>query len=69
MLPPNPILLIIIVIGGIELWRRWRSRNAPEMHEYYKVKPWQRAVVAAVYLGLAAFLVLAMNATHVPRNF
>jgi hypothetical protein len=25
--------------------------------------------VAVVYLGLAAILVLAMNATHVPRNF
>ena len=38
---------------------RWRTRNDPEKHEYYKVKPWQRRVVAGVYLGLAAFLVIA----------
>ena len=66
---PNPILLIVLVLGGMEAWNRWRTRNDPEKHEYYKVKPWQRAVVAVVYLGLAAFLVLAMHATHVPRNF
>ncbi|MBA3717551.1 MAG: site-2 protease family protein [Actinobacteria bacterium] len=66
---PNPILLIVLLLGAMEAWQRWRTRNAPELQEYYRVKPWQRAAVATVYLGLAAFLVLAMNATHVPRHF
>jgi Zn-dependent protease len=66
---PNPILLIVLLLGGMEAWQRWRARKAPELEEYYRVKPWQRAAVAAVYLGLAAFLVLAMSATHVPRTF
>jgi len=66
---PNPILLIVLVLGGMEAWQRWRSRHAPELQEYYRVRPWQRAAVAAVYLGLAVFLVVAMNATHVPRHF
>jgi Zn-dependent protease len=66
---PNPILLIVLVLGGMEAWNRWRTRNDPDKQEYYRVKPWQRAAVAVVYLGLAAFLVLAMHATHVPRNF
>jgi Zn-dependent protease len=66
---PNPILLIVLVLGAMEGWQRWRTRHVPELQEYYRVKPWQRAAVAAVYLGLALFLVLAMNATHVPRNF
>jgi Zn-dependent protease len=66
---PNPILLIVLVFGGFEAWQRWRSRRFAGQQEYYRVKPWQRAVVAAVYLGLAAFLVVAMNATHVPRHF
>ncbi len=66
---PNPILLIVLVLGGMEAWQRWRSRHAPQLQEYYRVRPWQRAAVAAVYLGLAAFLVVAMNATHVPRHF
>jgi len=66
---PNPILLIVLLLGASELWNRWQTRNHPELQGYYRVKPWQRAVVATVYLGLAAFLVLAMEATHVPRNF
>lgn len=66
---PNPILPIIILLGGLELWRRWKGRHDPQYEGYYKVPPAQRAAVFVVYVGLAAFLVFAMNATHVPRNF
>jgi Zn-dependent protease len=66
---PNPILLIVLVLGATEAWQRWRTRKFPALQEYYRVRPWQRVVVATVYLGLAAFLVLAMSATHVPRSF
>lgn len=66
---PNPILLIVLVLGGMEAWQRWRSRDTPELQDYYRLRPWQRAAVGVAYLGLAAFLVLAMSATHVPRHF
>jgi Zn-dependent protease len=66
---PNPILLIILLIGGLELWRRWRERGTPEAAAYYRVKPWQRVAAGGVYLGLAAFLVVAMGATHIERTF
>jgi Zn-dependent protease len=66
---PSPILPIIIILGALELWRRWKTRHHPEFERYYKVAPWQRLVVAGVYLGLAALLVIGMSATHVPRNF
>ena len=66
---PSPILPIIIILGALELWRRWKTRNHPEFERYYKVAPWQRLVVAGVYLGLAVLLVIGMSATHVPRNF
>lgn len=66
---PTPILPLIILLGGLELWRRWRSRSLPALAGYYRVKPWQRMVVATVYLGLVAALVVAMNLTHVPRSF
>src|SRR5215217_1491728 len=66
---PNPILLIVLVLGAMEAWQRWRTRKFPQLQEYYRVRPWQRALVATVYIGLAAFLVLAMSATHVPRDF
>src|SRR5215831_11616631 len=66
---PNPILPIILIFGGLELWRRWQTRNHPQMERYYKVLPWQRAVIFVLYVGLAAFLVFAMHETHVPRSF
>jgi Zn-dependent protease len=66
---PNPILIIILIFGGTELWRRWQMRRYPEMQEYYRVKPHQRLIIGALYFGLAILLVLGMHATHVPRDF
>jgi len=65
---PNPILIIILIFSGMELWQRWRTRNAPELQEYYRVTPRQRAIVAVLYFGLAVLLVLGMEATHVDRD-
>jgi Zn-dependent protease len=64
---PNPILIIIVILGALELWRRWQERG--EKAEYYRLEVWQRAVVAVVYLGLIAVLALAVSATHVERTF
>jgi Zn-dependent protease len=66
---PNPILILILIFAGMELWNRWQMRRFPEMQEYYRVKPHQRLVMGTLYFGLAALLVLGMNATHVPRDF
>ncbi len=68
VIAPNPILIIILLIGGMELWTRWRTRNSPEARGYYDIKPWQRAVVAVTYIGLAATLALAMSATHIEKD-
>src|SRR5690349_20625947 len=27
---PNPIMVLILLLGGMELWRRWRERSSPE---------------------------------------
>ncbi len=67
-LAPNPILIIILVLGGLELWRRWQDRRDPEAAAYYRVKPWQRVVTGVTYVGLAAVLALAMSATFVERD-
>jgi Zn-dependent protease len=68
VIAPNPILLIVLVLGGVELWRRWQGRNDPAASSYYRVRPWQRAVVGFTYVALAAALVLAMQATFVERS-
>ena len=65
---PNPILIIILVIAGMELWNRWRTRDHPELQSYYRVTPRRRAIMAVLYFGLAILLVLGMEATHLPRD-
>jgi Zn-dependent protease len=63
------ILFLILFLGGMELWNRWSTRHSPELASYYRVRPWQRAVVGITYIGLAAALALGMNATHLERDF
>jgi Zn-dependent protease len=67
-LSPNPILIIILIFSGMELWQRWGMRNHPELQEYYRVTRSQRTIVAVLYFGLAILLVLGMEATHLPRD-
>ena len=66
---PNPILIILLVLAGSELWSRWRARRLPQMRDYYRVRPHQRLLMGVLYFGLAAALVVGMNATHVPHTF
>jgi Zn-dependent protease len=66
---PNPIILIIAIFAGLEGWRRWKTRNDPEAQQYYEVSPRNRLIVAAVYLGLIALLVIGMAETHIERDF
>jgi Zn-dependent protease len=65
-LPPNPILMIIVVFGGFELYRRWKLRKtrSPEQEAYYRVAPRHRLLVGVVYIGLAAALAFGMAETH-----
>jgi Zn-dependent protease len=67
---PNPVMLIIIVLAAIETYKRWqlRRRGSVEQLEYYRVAPLDRLLVGAVYLSLAALLVVGMNATNLPRT-
>jgi Zn-dependent protease len=65
---PNPILILILVIGGLEVWNRWRNRHTPEAREYYSISTGKRIAVGVTYLGLAALLVVAMGATHIERD-
>jgi Zn-dependent protease len=69
ILSPNFILILVLVIGGMEVWRRWRDRDEPGAAEYYAIETWQRAVVGVTYIGLAALLAFAMTATHLERTF
>jgi Zn-dependent protease len=67
---PNPILILIIVFGGMETYRRWRQRKAGEEGNatYYRVRPAHRLAVGAVYVGLLLVLGVGMDLTHLERT-
>jgi Zn-dependent protease len=64
IIAPGPVLILIVLLGGLESWRRWRDRKSPESQRYHAVAPRTRALVALVYLGLVGLLVLGMEATY-----
>jgi Zn-dependent protease len=66
---PNPIVILILLLGGFETYRRFKSRKDPAQRAYYRVRPRTRALIAAVYVGLAVALVIGMDATHLTRTF
>jgi Zn-dependent protease len=67
---PNPIILIIAVVGAFDVYGRWtrRRRGGDEARAYYEVRGRDRALVGLVYLALIAVLVLGMDATHLQRS-
>lgn len=60
------IVLFAVLLGGPELWRRWKARNTPEGQAYHKIEGRHRVIVGAVYVGLIVALALLMFATTTP---
>jgi Zn-dependent protease len=65
---PSPIVLLILLLGGMESWRRWKARNTPEGRAYHQIPARTRALVAATYLLLIVALAIGVSATHLPRG-
>jgi len=67
---PNPILILIALLGGLETWRRWKTRRAGlEGNEaYYRVKPAHRLLVGLVYVGLIVICAGGMDVSFVDRT-
>jgi Zn-dependent protease len=66
---PSPIIPIIVLLGGHELYKRWKGRNTEESRRYFAIAPAKRAIIGVGYLGLIAALVVGMNITYVHRTF
>lgn len=62
---PNPILLLILIIGGLETISRFRGtdrlRNVPG---YYEVAPRERLTLAVLFFGLLAVAFGGMEIFH-----
>jgi Zn-dependent protease len=65
---PSPIILLIVLFGGLETWRRWQQRKSPESKAYHDVSRGTRLAVGAVYLSLALLLAVGIHFTHFQRT-
>ncbi len=67
LLTGNPFLLIFVVLGGMETWRRWQARKTRSIDQaaYYRVAPRHRLLVGGVYLGLIVLLAFGMHESQI----
>lgn len=62
------MLVLILLIGGPELYHRFKNRHSEESRKFHAVSTRTKVAVAAVYLSLTALLVLGVAETYVPRT-
>jgi Zn-dependent protease len=65
---PNPILILIVLFGGFETWKRWKARDTPAALAFHAIPTRTRVLVAIVYIGLAALLAFGVYETHFERT-
>jgi Zn-dependent protease len=65
---PSPVLFLILILGAMESWRRWKARATLESRAYYTIPTRTRAVVGIVYVGLAAALSVGVAETYLSRG-
>jgi len=70
LIAPNPILILIVLLGGMETYRRWKRRRSGEEGNaaYYRVKPAHRLLVGLVYVGLIVICAGGMDVSFVDRT-
>ena len=66
---PNPVLFLVLILGGLESWKRWQHRGDPAQARYFRIPTWQRVAAGVTYGGLAVLLALGMSATHIEKDF
>jgi Zn-dependent protease len=66
---PNPVMILVLLLGGFETWRRWRERGTPAAREFHRVPRGTRIAIAGVYLALVVALALGVQGTFVERDF
>lgn len=65
---PHPVLLLVLLLGAAEGYRRWRQRSAPSSRAYHDLRPGQRLWIAAGYVALLGGLAAGTMLTYVPRT-
>jgi Zn-dependent protease len=66
---PSPVIPILLVLGGIELYRRWRGRDSEASKVYFALQPGQRAKIGTAYVVLLVVILIGLHATYAQRHF
>jgi Zn-dependent protease len=66
---PSPVIPILLILGGVELYRRWRGRDSEASKVYFGLQPGQRVKIGAAYVGLILVIVVGMHMTYAQRHF
>ena len=64
VLHPNFIVILILIMSLPRIWFLFRAKTDEEKR-YFEVTPAQRWIMAGLYFGLAALLVIGMHYTHI----
>lgn len=62
------MLLFVLLLGGPELYRRFKNRHSEQSRAYHSVLTRTKIAVAAVYLSLAFLLLVGAAETYAPRH-
>ena len=62
------MLLFVLLLGGPELYHRFKNRHSGESREFHSVPTRTKVAVAAVYLSLTVLLIVGTAETYVPRT-
>ncbi|HEX3824479.1 MAG TPA: site-2 protease family protein [Mycobacteriales bacterium] len=65
---PSPVIPILLVLGGFELYRRWRGRDSAASKVYFSLLPGQRAKVGTAYVVLVVVILIGMHWTYAQRH-
>jgi Zn-dependent protease len=68
VLRPSPVVLLVLVLGGLEAFRRWRGRRTAASRAYHALTAQERLLVASGYLGLVVVTAAATALAYVPRS-
>lgn len=62
------MLLFVLLLGGPELYHRFKNRHSEESRDYHSVPTRAKVAVGAVYLSLTVLLIVGIAETYVPRT-
>lgn len=65
---PSPVIPIVLILGGVELWRRWTNRNSPVSRAYHALAAEQRLGVAIFYVLLIIVTIVGAHAMYVQHS-